>query len=209
MKVATRHLGIGIILFHLIGVLGTLWVTTRELTLAVTPLNLVLSTLLIFFCQKNLDFKWILSALLIMVIGYLIEVLGVCSGEIFGAYGYGHVLGLSFYGVPVVIGLNWFMLTYVFGQIVAPLKTSLMLKALLAAAGMVLWDILIEPVAIELKYWHWDGGSIPLQNYLAWFIIGYIVQLIFLRANGMYRSNFSFYLLVSQALYFTAMLALL
>ena len=43
---------------------------------------------------------------------------------------------------------------------------------------MVLLDIMIEPVAIELDFWQWEGGNIPLQNYLMWFIVALFMNWI-------------------------------
>lgn len=48
---------------------------------------------------------------------------------------------------------------------------------LLAAALTALYDVTIEPVAIALDYWQWGGGEIPLQNYLAWAIIAFLISL--------------------------------
>jgi putative membrane protein len=41
----------------------------------------------------------------------------------------------------------------------------------LAGLLTVAFDWIMEPVAIRLDYWTWAGGDIPLQNYLAWFLI--------------------------------------
>jgi len=36
---------------------------------------------------------------------------------------------------------------------------------------MVGMDLLIEPVAIELNFWRWTDVTVPLENYIAWFVL--------------------------------------
>ena len=49
--------------------------------------------------------------------------------------------------------------------------------ALFPAVLMVLFDLFMEPVAVKLGYWHWAGDTIPLYNYVCWFVISYIFTL--------------------------------
>lgn len=56
-------------------------------------------------------------------------------------------------------------------------RPSAILTAALAAIMTALYDVAIEPVAIALDYWQWGGGEIPLQNYLAWAIIAFVISL--------------------------------
>lgn len=209
MKIPTKYLGIGIVIFHLIGIVGTLIPATRELTVSMTPFNLLLSTILIFLSQEEIATPWVVTVLMIAITGYAVEVLGVYTGQIFGAYAYGQVLGYSLLEVPLVIGLNWFMLVYLFGQIVAPWKAGILPKAGLAALGMTILDMLIEPVAIKLNYWTWSEVTVPVQNYLAWLGISFVMQVIFLKVNRAHRSEFVFYLLAAQVMYFTMILIFL
>jgi putative membrane protein len=41
--------------------------------------------------------------------------------------------------------------------------------------------MLIEPVAVQLDYWHWANDIIPLKNYYCWFFISAFILLIFER----------------------------
>lgn len=209
MKIPNRYLGIGIIIFHLIGATGTLLSTTREITLMLTPVNLILSSALIFKCQEKIEIQWTITLLVLAAVGYLVEVGGVATGQIFGEYTYGPVLGFALWKVPLSMALNWLLLIYIFGQLVAPLKAPLVIKSMLAGLGMVLLDVLIEPVAIELNYWQWANVSVPFQNYIAWFVIGSIMQVFFLKVNGSSRNEFAFYLLAGQLLYFVSILLFL
>ena len=68
---------------------------------------------------------------------------------------------------------------------------------------MVLMDVLIEPIAISLDFWTWALGDIPLQNYVMWFFVSFIMNAImsFNRLKIDYRISFG--LLLSQILFFT------
>lgn len=51
------------------------------------------------------------------------------------------------------------------------------LTAAIAGILTALYDVAIEPVAITLDYWQWGGGEIPIQNYLAWAVIAFLISL--------------------------------
>lgn len=67
-----------------------------------------------------------------------------------------------------------------------PLPTAF--YPLLAAALTALYDVSIEPVAIALDYWQWHAGDIPLQNYLAWAAIAFLISLPLYVFNIRFRS---------------------
>jgi len=122
-------------------------------------------------------------------IGFLAEVLGTNSGIPFGKYYYTDFLGEKFLGVPVVVPLVWFVISYLSYSIVARSsrkfsgssgKVSLIAKvALLSAFGAVSWDFMIDPMFSAYKYWVWTGqflplpelDGIPLTNFLGWFVL--------------------------------------
>ena len=49
--------------------------------------------------------------------GMITEILGVQWGWIFGNYQYGDALGYKVLGVPLLIGVNWALLTIITGAI--------------------------------------------------------------------------------------------
>jgi uncharacterized membrane protein len=56
--------------------------------------------------------------------------------------------------------------------------------ALLAGFLTVLLDVALEPMASGLaRYWLWEGGIIPLQNYLSWFVFTVAVVLLLSRSD--------------------------
>lgn len=112
----------------------------------------------------------------IIVAGFLLEWLGVKTGVIFGQYQYGNVLKPQIAGVPISIGFAWLGLvlsSFAVAQTLFRRLTNNGVTIILAAALlMVIFDLLMEPAAIHLDYWHWAGGQPGLQNYGVWFFAG-------------------------------------
>ena len=66
-----------------------------------------------FVTQNELNKKNIISALSIFLIGMIAEILGVNFGIIFGEYEYLDNLGIKIFGVPIIIGVQWILLTFI------------------------------------------------------------------------------------------------
>lgn len=130
--------------------------------------------------------QMLLFSLFVIFITWLVEWAGVESGKIFGAYLYGTVLQPQIGGVPVAIGFAWLTLllsaTALERQIPwAPAADQYFFRALRISILMVLFDFFMEPVAVKLHYWKWEAGTIPMQNFIAWFVIGFFLALVSLR----------------------------
>jgi len=110
-------------------------------------------------------------ALVTYLITLTLEIVGVKTGLVFGEYDYGPVLGLKLMGVPLVIGFNWVIVVLGAVRFSEKITPSPLLAGLFVGAACVVYDYALEPVAIGLDYWQWRGGHIPLQNYIAWFVI--------------------------------------
>ena len=192
-------------LFHICGLLGIIY-GNREWFIAFTPINLFVSFALLFINQVELERKNLLAGLAIFLIGMISEILGVQYGLIFGDYIYLNNLGFKILGVPIMIGINWIILTYITGSFSnyifnANKKAAIVFGAVL----MVVLDLLIEPVAPELGFWAFDSIFAPLQNYIGWFIIGLLVQGIFHYSTDKKDTTFSFHLLLVQIFFFTVL----
>jgi len=168
-----------IAVMHLAGLIGLSIPLTRPLFQALTPFNLVVATglLLYFFEQKNKAF-WI-NAGLVGLLGFAVEVVGVHTQLIFGQYDYGSTLGLKLWEVPLLIAVNWLMMVAMTGAMVANLPLGHLAQAALAATLMVILDFLIEPIAIVLDFWDWYLHEIPVQNFIAWWIVGFLLHYFF------------------------------
>jgi putative membrane protein len=194
--------GILLVAFHVIGLTGTLYPPTRDLVISLTPINLLTSFLLLSSTTEFVKKEYLLFVALTFAVGMAVEWAGVHTGVIFGSYQYGKVLGTKVWAVPLIIGINWFLLIYIFGVISNYLLRSFWLKVTIAALSMTLLDMIIEPVAIDLGYWNWEGDSIPIKNFVAWFIIGFFLQIAFQRLLPKEKNKTAIYLCVSQLVYF-------
>lgn len=112
---------------------------------------------------------WRFAAWMVAAYGFILlaEVVGVATGAVFGEYAYGPTLGWAFRGVPVLIAFNWALVVNgavcLAGRIAAPLSGVGRRMAIIGLAGLivVLFDFIMEPVAVRLDYWHWIGGAVP------------------------------------------------
>lgn len=168
-----------LITLHLVGVIGlsyTPWQPTFQL---LTPFNLLFSALLVFGTSQALGWRLGLFALLAISIGFTAEAVGVATGWPFGNYKYGHALGPQWLNVPFVIGLNWALLVYCSGVIAKVVSKNMFVRAALGAALMVIIDLPIEPVAPRLDFWYWADGHAPFINFVGWYVVAFVLQLIF------------------------------
>jgi bisanhydrobacterioruberin hydratase len=193
------------ILVYVSGLLGMLS-PYREWFVALTPVNLLLSAAVLAWHQPIHTSKlwsWALGAYLI---GFFSEVIGVNTGLLFGEYAYGDVLGPKVWATPLLIGINWYIVTYTVNEAVwrvLPRTTSLFLGAVIAAVGCTALDWIIEPVAIELGFWSWAEGLPPFQNYVGWFWVSLIVSLAYGRTmTPALRNPFAPLLLGLQIIFF-------
>jgi bisanhydrobacterioruberin hydratase len=161
-----------VIIVYGVGVLGLALPWSSSWFQYITPLTLVFSAYLLYRFQRP-PFSpngWMVL-ISVYLLGMFAEVIGVESGIIFGTYHYGNGLGFKVMGTPLVIGLNWALLTYASVAVFQDLKLHRLLKMCFAAMAMVLYDVVLEQVAPHLDMWYWKGGEVPIQNYLAWFLL--------------------------------------
>ena len=170
-----------------------------------TPLNLLLSGVYLVINHKKINARFVLFFALAFTIGFSIEVIGVKTGLIFGAYSYGDVLGIKVLDVPLVIGLNWFLLVYATSCVAEYLVKKIWLKVIVAAALMTLLDVLIEPIAIRLDFWTWEQASVPMLNYIAWFFISALVIAIHYGLKTNQRNGAGVVLFGLQVIFFAVL----
>ncbi len=180
MKINKTYFSIFLIwLVHISGLLGLLFYDFIFFA-SFTPINLFLTSLLLMVNQIKLKRVELLSIILIFCTGILVEFLGVNYGLLFGEYSYGKNLGPKLFGVPILIGMNWVILTVISGSISSYIsKGSKILSILLGSILMLFIDFFIEPVAPILDFWEFKNSIVPLSNYTGWFMTGLITQLLY------------------------------
>jgi bisanhydrobacterioruberin hydratase len=190
-----------LVVIYMVGIVTVLLGHTDELML-LTPYNLIFATMLLLFNAKGFDGKYLVWFLVLAISGFLIEWVGILTGMVFGEYTYGSGLGFKLFKVPLIIGVNWAVLVFATAALVDRFAWNHWLKSAVAATIMVSYDILLEPVAIRFDFWSWAGGTIPLQNYAAWWVIAFFMLLgTFYWVNDR-RNKLALPVLVIQSLFF-------
>jgi putative membrane protein len=195
-----------IILFHLVGLYGFLTPAFELLFIKLVPYHLLLMLGLMVLTVNDRSMDLFKFAVGVYLAGFLIEVIGVNTGQIFGDYTYGSALGIKLWATPLLIGVNWLVLVYCTGVFLETfnLKSKWLFSAL--GAGILLGiDFLIEPVAIRFDYWSWFEGIIPIQNYLGWYIFSYGLFLFFSGLNFNKKNKAAVVLLFAQLGFFLAL----
>ena len=192
-----------IIWFHIIGLIGLSIPFSNPLFLSLVPFHLLLMLVVILFSHKRTGKRFFFFVLLISALGYLAEWLGVHRYWLFGNYQYGKTLGFKILDVPLIIGLNWFLLIYSAGVLMqrCRLKSKLW-RILCGAILLVLLDLLIEPVADRFDYWHWANDIIPIKNYVCWFLISGFMLFLFEQFNFKKQSMVAPILFTAQFIFF-------
>jgi bisanhydrobacterioruberin hydratase len=153
-----------------VGLGGLLIPETRSFFNELTPYNLIFSALMIFLSlQEDQTLGFLKAFILIACLGWTAEWIGVHTGWLFGSYSYGKILGWGPMEIPLLIGLNWAILSYCIFQWTRFLTGWK--SYFLGAFIMTAFDALLEPVAIKLAYWQWNEGIIPWTNYLTWWLL--------------------------------------
>lgn len=189
------------LLFLTIGFFG-FFSSCESLFRGLSIYNLLLTFVLVaisFYAQ----FKPFLRTFgLVFLVGFTAEQIGVHTGLLFGNYSYSNHLGVSFYDVPLIIGINWSILSIGAWHLCKRLHRNKWVNIFAASLLMVLFDIVMEPTAIDLNYWKWENGEIPFYNYFSWFLISipavFICSKIQTENSGISKTVF-----ISQALFFT------
>jgi putative membrane protein len=156
------------------------------------------------------EYRWlkynILAMLLIILLGFVAEYIGVNYGWLFGNYTYGETLGYKYGGVPVIIAFNWLMLCISLRSLVNNVLRKPLVAAVLTAALITAYDFILEPVAIRFGWWWWQGGAIPIYNYVSWFILSLIFQLFFRKMPK--SAGRSYWMPIVQIIFFIILLLL-
>ncbi len=208
-KIPLRKIKKFIVIFYMVGTLGFLIPFTNSLFIAITPFALLLNTYLLAIYHKKHDIKHIGVFVFIFITGFFIEMIGVNTGIIFGSYQYGSGLGIKIAGTPLLIGVNWLFLTYTSISVLDGLKINKNLSVIIAPTLMLTYDLVLEQVAPRMDMWSWQNNSVPLQNYVAWFLIALVFVAIMKIFKINTKNSLSRVLLTCQFLFFIALMLIL
>jgi putative membrane protein len=171
-----------------------------------TPVNLFLMLLMLILNEQPINLRFVQAFLMAVVVGMITEMIGVNTGLLFGDYSYGEIFGRKLFGVPVLIGINWFCIVYASYVIAMSIHRKQpggkVMVALLTASIATTFDWIMEPVAMKLGFWNWADGQIPVFNYISWFVISVAVSVAFGLLKIEANNKFAPYFLMIQVLFF-------
>lgn len=188
-------------LFQLTAMLG-ISIGYKDWFITKTPLNLMIqfALLLWVFSFRKKDYR--IAMLFVVVLGFVVEAVGTNFSYPFGAYTYGQNLGFKLFGVPLLIALNWGLLSFATAAVANALSNSIWIRSLMGGVLMVLLDFAIEVVAPQFDFWVFDLGFAPWNNYLSWFALGFLMNLVLQKLAIKGNWFFAFNLYISQLLFF-------
>jgi len=174
---------------------------------------------LIIITHASKTINFFLFFVVAFIIGFSAEVLGVNTGFLFGNYSYGNVLGIKLFNVPLITGINWFIIIYCTGMVTQAYENYMLKrmheKGIIVSNHMklisflvdatfltLLFDWLMEPVASKLGYWSWTNGKIPTYNYISWIVVSALLLTVFRKLNHGKRNIFAVHLFIIQLLFF-------
>jgi len=203
------------IIFHAFGAAGLVFMNTLVFNRA-TIFNLILMLLLLLWTQPGKEKSFYRFFFYCFFIGMTLEIIGRNTGLIFGGYTYGSVLGPQLIKVPVLIGINWFILTVCIGAFLDKFwparssafpqhrkKIGTFIKIFAGAILFVLFDLVMEGPAVKLGYWQWtNDGLPPAFNSHCWFVSGFILLWIRNKMEFAKDNQFAVNLIGIQFLFF-------
>lgn len=174
-----------VISVFIIGFLGILVPQTRELFLELSFFVLLAGFFFLALFDNN-GRKGGAFFLFVILFTFLLEFVGVKTGEVFGTYAYGKNLGPKILDTPIIIGVNWAIVSYSSSALarylnskVAPLQKGFIGRFFLiftSSVLMVMMDFILEKIAPLADFWSWEDGIVPLRNYIAWFITALLIN---------------------------------
>lgn len=159
-----------LVIVHLVGGLGFAMMPHTFARLVPLHLLFCLAVWLVNQPRWNVALtSWFLSC---GVLGFGAEVLGVRTALLFGSYSYGPTLGPKLWDVPVMMAVNWSLLTAIVADVSAEVREARgwgpIRGALLGSLMLVAIDGFLEPFAVRYDLWQWTAGAVPIQNYVGW-----------------------------------------
>jgi putative membrane protein len=195
-----------IVVFHIVGALGLHLLATKPLFLQLVPYHLMVMAVVVIAAHRRPGKNFLQFISLVAVSGLVVEWIGIHTGLLFGNYVYGTTLGPKVSGVPLIMGVNWFLLIYSTSVFMQRSKIrNARARIVAGAVVLTLLDVLIEPSALKLNYWTWLGSEIPDLNYICWFLFSALFLFVFERMKFVRQSIVGEVFLIVQFLFFASL----
>ena len=70
---------------------------------------------------------------------------------------------------------------------------------------MVIYDLILEQAAPLLNMWSWEGGKIPMQNYISWYLLAFLFHLLLQKTKISFSNKLAGPVFVIQFLFFVVL----
>ena len=191
---------------HLISIWGIKSEAAMDFYFPYIAVDILLCFGFLVYYQQHWNMNGVLFLFFTFCAGFIIQAIGVNTvyiekkvffgGYPFGPFVYGSALGPKLWNTPLLIGINWLILIYCIGILLKNLSYSKVQKSLLGASMLVLYDIVLEPMAKRNEMWFWltkkdplsHYNPVPLQNYAGWFLFSFLMLIYFYNAKAKIRN---------------------
>ena len=187
-----------------VGMVGFSIPVTYPIFVQLTPFNLLLTLVVLLWFHEKWSIKAVLLFLTVATIGFITELLGVNFQILFGEYVFGQALGLKIWNTPIMIGVNWLILSYCIVLLLSRFQNRWFFP-FVAASLMVGFDVVMEPVATQLHMWTWQTEQIPLKNYLDWYLVSLLIFTILRSSKVNWRNPLAGWILLIQFIFFAGL----
>ncbi|MBP1672236.1 MAG: hypothetical protein H6Q25_51 [Bacteroidetes bacterium] len=190
------------IIIYTLGGIGFLLPLFRPVLTQFTPFILLLTFILVLSFHEKWEKKHIIILILSYAICFLVEMLGVNTGQIFGSYQYGNGLGLKVLGTPLIIGINWVMLSYCSTTVAQRWFKKPFIQIFSSSLFLLGYDLIMETVAPFMDMWQFHNLIVPIENYVVWFLLALVINsfMILFKVIGNYQISKA--ILIIQILFF-------
>ncbi len=132
---------------------------------------------------------WRDAAVVWALLGFLalaIETSAIVTGFPYGHFGYSELLGYRLFRLtPWTVFLAWTPLVlaaYVIARRLAAGSGQWAVRIFLVAVTLVLFDLVLDPGAVKIGFWRYEGGGafygVPLSNFAGWLFSGAIAGIL-------------------------------
>jgi isopentenyl-diphosphate delta-isomerase type 1 len=129
---------------------------------------------------------WRDGAILIAVLGVYalaIEASAILTGFPYGHFGYSDLLGFRMFGlVPWTVAFAWTPLLLGAYAVAANLFAGRISRVVATTLILTLFDVVLDPGAVRLGFWRYDGGGwfygVPMSNFIGWLVSGLMGSVI-------------------------------
>ena len=117
------------------------------------------------------------------VLALLIETSAIVTGFPYGHFGYSGLLGYKLFGyTPWTVALAWTPLVLAVYAVARRTVGNAILRIVLIAVFLVVFDLVIDPGAVKIGFWRYEGGGqfygVPVSNFIGWIFSGVIAGIV-------------------------------